>query len=64
MTNVFIIPEKIITVNTIRLVDQMLWTPGSLDMFITGFNPNAEIGKLAFPHSTFDFKKHTNLVFN
>jgi len=63
-SNQFIIPRKIIAVNTIRLVDQMLWTVGSLDRFISGFNPKAVIGKLIFPHSRFNFKEDCSKKFN
>lgn len=62
--NSFIIEGKIVHVMLARFIDQLCFTPCSLDSFIKGFNPNAEIGKLAFPHETFDFNKHSDKTFN
>ena len=61
--NRFIIPEKVVVVNTVRLLDQMLFTPTNLDRFIKGFYPDAEIGKLVFPHDTFKLEEHKRLSF-
>ena len=63
--NMLYIPNKIIQVCSVRLIDQLLWTPCSLDQFINGFhsNPNNIIGKLAFPHSTFNLKRDINKPF-
>ena len=63
--NWFAIDNKIISKNTIRLVDQMLWLGAcDLNRFIKSYNPEAEIGKLVFPHSTFNYKEDCPKIFN
>jgi hypothetical protein len=47
---------KTVSMGHLKFLDQMAFTPGSLASFIETFNKSAPVGKLAFPHDTFNFK--------
>lgn len=53
--NCFIIPEKIIAINHVRMIDQILFTQCSLEMFINNFHPDKSLSGIPFPEKSTDF---------